>query len=127
MKVEGQPTRTGSFDDTVIYKEYLPTDGSARWDAYASFCGGDFGLQVITNNKSANDKKILLLRDSNGGAVSPYLSLICAELHIIDLRHYEGISVFDYAKQAGIDDVVIIYNENSIRESNLNFYSDITK
>lgn len=128
VSVEGEALRKGSFENTVIYNEYLPTaDGVSAWAAYSSFCGGDTGLQIITNNNSANDKKILLLRNSYGGAVSPYLSLICKELHIIDLRHYSGISVLEYAKQMQADDVVFIYSRDAVKDTFFNFFSDIDK
>ena len=68
-----------------------------------------------------------MVRDSYGGAVSPYLALACAELHIIDPRHYEGVSVLEYAKQIGADDVVLLYNVSSIKDTFFNFLSDVYK
>ncbi len=127
VAVKDKPSRSGSFENTVIYNEYIPKENSGDWFAYSAFCGGDFGLQIVTNNNSDNNKKILIVRDSYGAAVSPYLALTCAELHIIDLRHYEGVSVLEYARQIAADDVLLLYNVTSINDTFFNLLSDVEK
>lgn len=114
--------RSGDFANSVIFKEHLPQeDGNISTVAYGAFLGGDFGLQTVKNNMCNNGKKVLLVRDSYGGAVSPYLALACEELHIIDMRHYDGLPIAEYAAQADIDDVVIMYSSGSLTNRCFNF------
>ena len=114
--------RSGDFANSVIFKEHLPQkSGCITTVSYGAFLGGDFGLQTVKNHMCNNGKKVLLLRDSYGGAVSPYLALACEELHIIDMRHYDGLPIAEYAAQSDIDDVVIMYSSGSLTNKCFNF------
>jgi hypothetical protein len=71
--------------------------------------------QVITvHNKLVHDgKKILLVKDSFAEVVSPFLSLGVEELHILDLRYFNG-SIKSYVAQQQPDMVVVMYNPSVI-------------
>ncbi len=77
--------RSGSFDETVLFLENLGKDYYHKGN-YATYCGGDFRLQIIKNQDNPNGKKILLIRNSFACAVAPFLSLQTSELHICDVR-----------------------------------------
>lgn len=117
----GENERYGSFDKTVIFDNYMPTDNTMNTVAYSAFLNGDNGIQTVKNSMCTNGKKVLLLRDSYGGAMAPYFSLACEELHIIDMRHYDGVAIAQYAVQEDIDDVVIMYSSGSLNKTCFNF------
>lgn len=82
---------------------------------YSTYSYGDNALQIIDNKKSDKiAKTILVVRDSFAGVVTPYLSLECKQLHILDLR--ESVigtdrikSVSDYANKIKPDYIIILY------------------
>ena len=53
--------------------------------------------------------------------MAPYFSLACEELHIIDMRYYDGVAIAQYAVQEDIDDVVIMYSSGSLNKTCFNF------
>ena len=105
--------RHGSFEDTVIYKENLEKD-LYRKNTYEAYCGGDSHLQILKNNMIRDGKKILLLRDSFGCAVAPFLSLHTRELDICDMREAafvsgERIDLRDFITKTKPDYVIVLY------------------
>lgn len=90
-----QENRTGSFEDTMLYREYLEKGYYGR-NNYTTYSGGDYRLQKITNNQCEGEK-ILIIRRSFGCVVTPFLAIHAKELHVIDDR--EG----DYPSGARID------------------------
>lgn len=117
----GGEVREGTFGESVIYKNWIPTQGTVSTVAYSAFLGGDNGLQIVKNNLCTNGKRVLLIRNSYGAAASPYLALACEELHIIDMRYYDGAPIAEYAREMGADDVVIMYSNGSLNNTCFNF------
>lgn len=108
-------SKSGKFDDTLISSEKLNyTDIYDSW-VYSTYSDGDNATQIISNRKAdENAKTILVIRDSFAGVVTPYLSLECKQLHILDLREMvtntERVeSVSDYANKINPDYIIILY------------------
>lgn len=104
--------RNGSFEDTLLYKEYLAKDYYI-FNNYITYSGGDFRLQKIINNKIENGKKILVIRSSFGCVVTPFLALHAKELHVIDTRDGdypagEKVNVEEYIKEIKPDYVIYL-------------------
>lgn len=107
-------TRTGKFEETVLYMDNLEKDYYGK-NTYATYSGGDFRLQIMKNNLNKNGKKILLIRDSFACVVAPFLSLQTSELHICDMRDFEDfvgdkINAEDYIKNNRPDYVIVLYS-----------------
>lgn len=85
--VEGYqiPKSTGSFSDTLIYKDRLEKDYYNK-NPYTVYCGSDYAWQKIVNQNCTNGKKILLIQDSFANCVKPYLALNASEIYSVDLR-----------------------------------------
>lgn len=83
------------------------------------YIGGDYSLNIIKNNLSPNDKKVLLIRDSFGCAFTPFLSLICSELDTVDFRYYKQGSIIDYIEESKPDIVIALFNPSGIQEMRL--------
>lgn len=107
--------QSGKFEDTIINSNSLSYDDVYDSWVYSTYSYGDNALQIIDNKKSdKNAKTILVVRDSFAGVVTPYLSLECKQLHILDLR--ESVigtdrikSVSDYANKIKPDYIIILY------------------
>ena len=80
-----QENRTGSFEDTMLYREYLVKGYYSR-NNYTTYSGGDYRLQKITNTNQQEGEKILIIRRSFGCVVTPFLAIHAKELHVIDDR-----------------------------------------
>lgn len=77
--------RSGRFEDTMLYENRL-TKEYYTYNTYGTYSGGDYRLQKITNNSIEDGKKIVVIRNSFGCVVTPFLALHAKELHAIDLR-----------------------------------------
>lgn len=84
--------------------------GSLYGNRYRAFLGGDEGMRVITNDSPGASGRLIVLADSFGNAVVPYLSERVAQLIVIDERHYEGVPLNALAEQFQPDAVVVLHN-----------------
>ena len=69
----------------MLYENRL-TKEYYTYNTYGTYSGGDYRLQKITNNSIEDGKKIVVIRNSFGCVVTPFLALHAKELHAIDLR-----------------------------------------
>ena len=106
--------KTGGFKDTVLFKYYMTKD-YYNINTYATYCGGNFRLQLMKNNLNSNGKKILLICDSFACVVVPFLALQTNELHICDMRNFDyyvgdKLNVEKYIKKIEADYVIVLYS-----------------
>ena len=106
--------KRGSFENTVLYKDNL-NKGYYDMNTYATYCGGDFRLQIIKNNLNQNGKKVLMIRDSFAGVVAPFLAFQTSELHISDMRDFTSfagkkINAEEYINKISPDYVIVLYS-----------------
>lgn len=78
-------------------------------DKYSLFLYGNNPLTIIKNNNIKNNKKILVIKDSFGNSLVPFLTQNYEEIHIIDLRHF-GNRLSNYLEENDFDNILIIYN-----------------
>lgn len=104
--------RTGSYSDTLLFKEYMGRD-YFNDDPGRVYTGDNYSLMVIENHLADNDTKVLLIKDSYSKSVIPSFASTCQELHVIDLRTFDG-SIFEYVTQNDIDCVVVMYNPSVV-------------
>ena len=128
--IEEQPfknsIRTGSFEETVLYMDNLEKDYYGK-NSYVTYSGGDYSLQIIKNNKNLEGKKILLIRDSFGCVVSPFLSLQTSELHVCDVRNFESfvgekVNMEEYIQQIQPDYVLVLYTGTDLSSGRNDFF-----
>lgn len=74
---------------------------------YANFIGGDHPAVRIENEEASG--KILIIKDSFGNAVAPYLSLHFGTVWVVDYRYFEG-NIPDLVKTEGIDAIMFLHN-----------------
>lgn len=85
-------------------------------DKYSYFLGGVHALMTITNEsiagnieKSPQIDKMLVIKDSYAHSFIPLLVNHAREIHVIDLRYYNG-SIEQYMEANDFDEVLLLYN-----------------
>lgn len=110
--LEGREKK-GTFDE-LLHREHLLPKNLYALDVYDTYSGGNSRLQVITNQLKPEGKKVLIVRDSFGCAVTPFLSLHTGELQITDLRHFdwfvgEKLNLAEYIEETHPDYVIALF------------------
>ena len=77
-------------------------------DKYEVFLGGNYPYIEIDTDARAG-KNLLLIKDSYANSIVPFLTEHYDEIHLIDLRYYDG-SIADTIREKDIDDILILYN-----------------
>lgn len=74
--------------------------------AYCTFMGGDYNTTQVTT-AAANGRRLLIIKDSFGNALPPFLFASFEQVHIVDFRWFNH-NVVDYAAEHGITDVLMV-------------------
>lgn len=95
-------TITSMYDASFLEKK----------DQYSYFLGGVHALVKLTSKLDSHvikHDKLLVIKDSYAHNVIPFLTLHLPEIHVIDMRYYNG-SISDYMSENGIKDVLFLFN-----------------
>lgn len=115
--------KSGSFEDTLLFKEFLKKD-YYNANCYPFYSGGDFEIQIY-DNKMIDDKKgdtFLVIRDSFACAFTPFLSLNADRVYAIDIRRTKRVeSVREYIKEINPDYVLVLYNSSTLFAGQIEF------
>lgn len=88
-------------------------------DAYAYFLGGNYGEIRVTGGCDAEaagaDRRLLIVKDSQANCFLPFLTGSFGEIHMLDLRYYQG-SVKEYLLANRITDVLVLYGMDGFVE-----------
>lgn len=101
-------TWTTMYDESFLDKK----------DQYSYFLGGVHALMTITSDLEAQQieqDKLLIIKDSYAHNFIPFLTNHIPEIHVIDIRYYNG-SVSDYMADNGIEDVLYVFNTSTFVE-----------
>ncbi|MBR4050101.1 MAG: hypothetical protein IKK09_06360 [Clostridia bacterium] len=93
------------------------TDWS-RGSKYNTFIGGDQPYVRIVNADITDGSSCLVIKESFGNAMVPFLTLNYSEVHVIDYRYWKG-DINEFAKENGIDDVIFLNNISATRNKSL--------
>ena len=93
---------SGDITDSIYDRSFLD-----KKDKYSVFLGGNQALTVIKTDNPGG--KLLLVKDSYANSFVQFLLPHYSEIHIVDLRSF-GMSLSSYADQAGITDMLVLYN-----------------
>lgn len=102
-----------------FFRRYEDGNGAA----YCTFMGGDTRFTKVTT-KTANGRKLMILKDSYGNALPGYLFASFSEIHVVDYRYFQK-NIVDYAHNNGITDV--LFANNLIHASMNNTYETYLK
>lgn len=97
--IKAQPREACDF-----FRHY--DDGSPN--AYSTFMGGDLNTtSIFTSTK--NGRRLLVLKDSYGNALSSFLFGSFEEIHVVDCRYFTQ-NIIHFAKERQITDVLFANN-----------------
>ena len=99
---------TNKKTDTLYDREYLN-----QKDKYSVFLSNNHPLIVVTNENIKNNQQLVVIKDSYANSLIPFLIEHYQKIHIIDPRYYK-LSIPDYIKKENIQDVLFVYNMNTI-------------
>lgn len=100
--VDKDETRNSMYDESFLYEK----------DQYAYFLGGVHPLMQLHSTLSPEaieQQKLLVIKDSYAHNVIPFLTLHVPEIHVVDIRFYNG-SLSDYLHEYDIENVLILFN-----------------
>lgn len=99
--------------DSLFFMDHLN-----NLDKYPIYLDGNHGFVKITNPE-ADGGKLLVVRDSFGNCLAPFLSSHYSEIYMVDTRQYKK-SVSEIVKENDINSILFIYGmENMVNETNL--------
>ncbi|TYP69405.1 DHHW family protein [Paenibacillus methanolicus] len=107
VSVEVTVADTGDTSGSLYAPAYLK-----KKDQYSYFLGGVHALMTIKSDLAKQERKLdklLVIKDSYAHSVIPFLAQDVAELHVVDMRYYNG-SVDGYMKEHSITNVLMLYN-----------------
>lgn len=103
-----------TMPDGTVYDWFVVNDVSDYGSStkYGAFAGGDQPYNVVENPEITDGSACLVIKDSYGNAMIPYLVDHYQYLYWIDFRYYKG-SMYDLIEEKNIKDVLVlqqIYN-----------------
>ncbi|MGN1193924.1 MAG: DHHW family protein, partial [Acutalibacteraceae bacterium] len=87
-------------------------------EKYNSFAGSDNPFTVIDNLSKKSGKSCLVIKESFGNAVIPFLAGKYKTVYVIDYRYYKN-GIITFAKQNKVNDVLFINNASAVRSDSL--------
>lgn len=108
---------TGETRDSLYDESFL-----GKKDKYSYFQGGVHSIVTVSTSLPANDvdlEKLLIVKDSYAHSLLPFLTNHAKDIHMIDIRYYNG-NIGDYMEQNGIEDALFLFNTSTfVQERNL--------
>lgn len=101
-------TVSTSYGSTVVYDSPI-VPGYA---SYIAFIGGDNPYTVINVPENPQDRNILVLKDSFGNALVPYLCEHYGNIIVVDVRYTE-MNLYEQLKDYGLTDILFVNNVQS--------------
>jgi alginate O-acetyltransferase complex protein AlgJ len=105
-------TVTGMYDTSYLDKK----------DKYSYFLGGVHALMTLHSElpqAQMDMEQLLVIKDSYAHSFLPFLTQHVKDIHVIDIRYYNG-SISDYMEKTGIEDVLLLFNTTTfIAERNI--------
>lgn len=109
---------TDKKGNTANWPIIADVSGWNRGTKYSTFIGGDQPYTHIVNSDITDGSSCLVIKESFGNAMVPFLTLNYSEVHVIDYRYWDG-NVVEFAKENGIDDVIFLNNISATRNKSL--------
>lgn len=109
-------------DTDKTFTSMYDTSYLAKKDKYSYFLGGVHALMTLHTElpeEQVDKEKLLVIKDSYAHSFLPFLTQHVKDIHVIDIRYYNG-KISDYMKENGIEDVLLLFNTTTfISERNL--------
>lgn len=113
--------RQGPFVTALLFPERLAEVDLYNENPYAIYAGGDYLLSRAMNEDLPQGKRVLILRDSFGCGLTPFLSLCCGEVMAMDPRQFNGNQdmMMHYIDWLEPDLIIVMNTTGSLRVDKL--------
>lgn len=111
-------TFTDRSGNETPWQVITDVSGWASFSKYNAFIGGDNPYTHIVNQDLNDGSACLVVKESFGNALIPFLIPHYQDIHVIDYRYYKG-SIVDFAAGNRIPDVLFINNISATRSQTL--------
>lgn len=113
--------REGPFVTSLLFPERLAETGCYDTNPYTIYAGDDYLLSRALNHNAPEAPRILILRDSFGCALTPFLSLVSGEVMAVDPRNFNGDQddMMEYIRWLEPDLVIVMNTTSSLRVDTL--------
>lgn len=100
----------GRFEDVIFNYDCIQDSTQDFYDyySYSAYCYGDNPIAYFRNENAPNQAKLLIVKDSFGLTVAPYLALAFSEVDMIDLRWYQDMTLKEYIETNRPDTVIVL-------------------
>lgn len=88
-------------------------DYSNKKDKYSLFLNNINSFIEITNNDFKEERSLAIVKDSYANSMIPFLVNHYNKIYVFDTRSYKN-SVSDFVNSHNVDDVLLLYNVNTI-------------
>lgn len=109
---------SGTFDQALLSMVPFQKDGSrydVMKDKYASYLYGNQGIAHI-HNKKVKGPKVLIAKDSFMLPTAAFLSTVCQDVYLVDVRYYDK-SILKYTNSIeDLDYVIVSYTPQDLSE-----------
>lgn len=102
--------RKGSYEDTALNYDRIKTKDYYTGDCYLVYLGGNYPHIKIVNSNAPENKKIAIVKDSFASPVAAFLSVCFQEVHVIDVRDLDWMSVNDIIAEIQPDITLAFYS-----------------
>ncbi|MCM1545133.1 MAG: DHHW family protein [Ruminococcus sp.] len=85
---------------------------------YSAFTAGDNPFTVIDNQSKESGKTCLVIKESFGNAIIPYIVGHYKTVYVIDYRYYKQ-GFITFAKEHNVSDIVFVNNMSAVRADKL--------
>ena len=100
-------TFTETDGTTLDWPIINDVSGYSEGQKYSTFAAGDNPYSVIHNPNVTNGRSAVVIKESYGNAVIPFLTDYYQDLYWFDYRYYNG-SITQFIEENGIDDLIFI-------------------
>lgn len=104
--------------DGVTIKGNVIEDASNYGESlkYSAFIDGDNPLTIIENNAIQDNTSCIVVKESFGNSLIPYLTDHYQKIYVIDYRYWNG-NLVNFVDENLVDDVIIVNNISMTRNS----------
>lgn len=106
-------TFTDKKGDTYDWSIIMDVSGWKASTKYSTFAGADNPFSVFTNPDVTDGSVCVIVKESYGNALLPYLVDHYSTIYEIDYRYWEG-NLIDFALEKGADDLIFANNLSMI-------------
>lgn len=131
MEVFSDRSLSDGATKNIINSYEYACDSLGSSSKYLVFLGGDRPICHIENPSVTNGRKILILKESYGNALSPFLGDVFEEVWMIDPRSFNGsgepafTDLAEFISEKGITDVLVLNNVQSAVPSYMSNIDDL--